>query len=50
VGIAIKANTMAVNVAASDLPELPNRFNAAAGFTIQKDSACALGLAVQLSS
>jgi len=49
-GIAIEANTMAVNVAASDLPEPPSRFNAAAGFTVQKDSACASGLAVQLTS
>jgi hypothetical protein len=49
-GIAIEANTMAVNVAASDLPEPPSWFNAAAGFTVQKDSACASGLAVQLSS
>jgi hypothetical protein len=40
---------MAVNVAASDLPEA-DRFNAAAGFTIQRDSACTSGLAVQLSS
>ncbi|TMD04205.1 MAG: hypothetical protein E6J01_13905 [Chloroflexi bacterium] len=49
-GIKIEANTMAVNVAASDLPEPPDRFNAAKGFTIQKDSACVSGLAVQLSS
>ncbi len=49
-GITIEASTMAVNVAASDLPEAPDRFNAAAGFTIQKDSACASRLAVQLSS
>ncbi len=41
---------MAVNVAASDLPEPPDRFNAAVGFTIQQDSACLSGLAVQLSS
>ncbi len=49
-GITIEASRMTVNVAASDLPESPDRFNAAAGFTIQKDSACASGLAVQLSS
>jgi len=48
-GITIEASRMTVNVAASDLPEAPDRFNAAAGFTIQKDSACASGLAVQLS-
>jgi len=41
---------MAVNVSASDLPEPPDRFNAAAGFTLQTDSACASGLAVQLST
>jgi len=49
-GIAIHGNSMAVNVSASDLPESPDRFNAAAGFTLQMDSACASGLAVQLSS
>src|SRR5207249_2586321 len=49
-GIAIHGSSMAVNVSASDLPEPPDRFNAAAGFTLQTDSDYASGLAVQLST
>jgi hypothetical protein len=47
-GIQIHGSTMNVNVRLSDLPEAPSAFNAAAGFTLEKDSACASGLAVLL--
>ncbi len=49
-GISIVGNTMQVNVRLSSLPVSPGAFNAAAGFTLQPDSACASGLAVQLST
>lgn len=49
-GISIDGNTMQVNVRLSSLPVSPGAFNAAAGFTLQPDSACASGLAVQLST
>jgi len=47
-GIAIRGNTMQINVSASDLPVAPSAFDAAVGFTIQGDGACASGLAVRL--
>jgi len=49
-GISIQGNTMAVNVQKSALPVAPEAFDAAVGFTIQPDSACASGLAVQIST
>ena len=47
-GIQIHGNTMDVNVRMSALPEAPSAFNAAAGFTLEQDPACASGLAVRL--
>lgn len=46
-GIQIHGNTMDVNVRADQLPVTPSAFDAAVGFTIQPDSACASGLAVR---
>lgn len=48
-GIAIQGNTMRINVMAADLPVAPSAFDAAVGFTIQGDPACASTLAVRLS-
>jgi len=48
-GIEIQGNTMRINVSASDLPLAPSAFDAAVGFTIQGDPACASTLAVRLS-
>lgn len=49
-GIAIHGNTMSINVRLAELPVDPSAFDAAVGFTIQPDSACASGLAVQIVS
>ncbi len=49
-GISIHENTMDVNVRKSALPVAPEAFDAAVGFTIQPDAACASGLAVQIST
>jgi hypothetical protein len=46
-GIQIHGSTMTVNVRADRLPVAPSAFDAAVGFTIQPDSACASGLAVR---
>ena len=46
-GIQIQDNTMTVNVRSDELPVAASAFDAAVGFTIQPDSACASGLAVQ---
>ena len=48
-GIEIRGNTMRINVRASALPVAPSAFDAAVGFTIQGDPACASTLAVRLS-
>lgn len=45
-GVQIQDDTMTVNVRADQLPVAPSAFDAAVGFTIQPDSACASGLAV----
>jgi hypothetical protein len=47
-GIVIQGNTMRVNVALRDLPVAPSAFDAAVGFTIEGDHACASGLAVRV--
>jgi hypothetical protein len=47
-GIQIHGNTMKVNVQDWKLPVAPEDFDAAAGFTLEADSACASGLAVRL--
>jgi hypothetical protein len=47
-GIRIHGNTMAVNIQARKLPVPPEDFDAAAGFTLEQDAACASGLAVRL--
>lgn len=49
-GIEIHGNTMDVNVRSDKLPVSPAAFDAAVGFTIQPDSACASGLAVRIVS
>lgn len=49
-GISIHGATMNVNVRKSSLPVAPEAFDAAVGFTIQPDAACASGLAVQIST
>ncbi len=46
-GIQIQDDTMTVNVRADQLPVAPSAFDAAVGFTIQPDAACASGLAVR---
>jgi hypothetical protein len=46
-GIAIHENTMSVNVRSSKLPVPAGAFDAAVGFTVQPDSACASSLAVR---
>jgi hypothetical protein len=47
-GIQIQGNTMTVNVQDWKLPVPPEDFDAAAGFTLEPDAACASGLAVRL--
>jgi hypothetical protein len=47
-GIQIHGDTMRVNVHHSKLPVAPEDFDAAAGFTLEADAACASGLAVRL--
>ena len=49
-GIAISGSTMVVNVSLDSLPVAPSAFDAAVGFTIEGDSACASGLAVRIVS
>lgn len=49
-GIAINGDTMVVNVSLDSLPVAPSAFDAAVGFTIEGDSACASGLAVRMVS
>ncbi len=51
-GIVINGNTMNVNVLLSKLPsgETPSSLAAVVGFTVQLDSACSSGLAVQIST
>ena len=49
-GISIHGATMNVNVRKSSLPVAPEAFDTAVGFTIQPDTACASGLAVQIST
>ena len=49
-GISIHDANMNVNVQKSSLPVAPEAFDAAVGFTIQADTACASGLAVQIST
>ena len=49
-GISIHDATMNVNVRRSSLPVAPEAFDAAVGFTLQADTACASGLAVQIST
>ena len=49
-GISIHGATMNVNVQKSSLPVAPEAFDAAVGFTLQPDTACASGLAVQIST
>lgn len=46
-GIRIQDDTMTVNVRADELPVAASAFDAAVGFTIQPDAACASGLAVR---
>ena len=46
-GIQIHDDTMAIDVRAGQLPVAPSAFDAAVGFTIQPDSACASALAVR---
>lgn len=46
-GIQIQDDTMTVNVRADELPVAASAFDAAVGFTIQPDAACASGLAVR---
>lgn len=46
-GIRIHGDTMTVNVRADELPVAASAFDAAVGFTIQPDAACASGLAVR---
>lgn len=46
-GIQVQDNTMAINVRAAELPVAASAFDAAVGFTIQPDAACASGLAVR---
>ena len=46
-GIAISDGTMSINVRTSELPVPAGAIDAAVGFTIQPDSACASGLAVR---
>jgi hypothetical protein len=45
-GIQIHGSTMRVNVRQSELPVAPEAIDAAAGFTVVPDAACASGLAV----
>jgi hypothetical protein len=47
-GIQILGDTMTVNVQDWKLPVAPEDFDAAAGFTLEPDAACASGLAVRL--
>jgi hypothetical protein len=49
-GIQIHGNEMDVNVRSDALPVTPSAFDAALGFTVQPDSACASGLAVRAVS
>jgi hypothetical protein len=49
-GISIHGNTMDINVRKSALPVAPAAFDAAVGFTLQPDAACASRLAVQIST
>jgi hypothetical protein len=52
VGLSIQGNTMNVNIRLSTLPagETPSSLAAVVGFTVQLDSACSSGLAVQVST
>jgi hypothetical protein len=47
-GIQLRGNVMKVNVQEWKLPVAPEDFDAAAGFTLEPDDACASGLAVRL--
>jgi hypothetical protein len=47
-GIQIHGSEMDVDVRSDQLPVGPSAFDAAVGFTIQPDSACASGLAVRV--
>lgn len=49
-GISIHGKTMRVNVRTSKLPVAPGAFDAATGFTVQHEAACASGLAVRAST
>jgi len=49
-GIQIHGNQLDVNVRSDALPVAPSAFDAAVGFTIQPDSACASSLAVRVVS
>jgi hypothetical protein len=46
-GIAISGSTMSINVRSGVLPVPAAAFDAAVGFTVQPDAACASGLAVR---
>jgi hypothetical protein len=48
VGIQIHGETMNVNVRQAELPIPPEAVDAAAGFTLEPDAACATGLGVRL--
>jgi hypothetical protein len=45
-GIQVHGSTMTVNVRRSELPAAAEAFDAAVGFTLEPDAACASGLAV----
>jgi hypothetical protein len=45
-GIQLHGSTMTVNVRRSELPAAAEEFDAAVGFTLEPDAACASGLAV----
>jgi len=49
-GISIHGATMQTNVRRSALPVSPAAFDAAVGFTLQTDGACASGLGVRVST
>jgi hypothetical protein len=49
-GISLHGKTMKVNVRKRTLPVAPQAFDAATGFTVQQDAACASGLGVRAST
>lgn len=49
-GIPIEGATMRVNIRMNELPVAPGAFDAAVGFTVQVDGACASGLGVRVST